>query len=107
MPVFYCENCGREVPPEVSSCPYCGKEFYSVRCPVCSFTGPAEAFVKGCPSCGYQGSEDKGRNKFISNTGGPEIRKRKTKQLPGWVYSLFLVFLLGGLVFLIKIYISL
>ncbi len=102
MPAFYCENCGKEVPPEVSSCPYCGKKFYSVRCPVCSFTGKAALFVNGCPTCGYQGADTGNGKKFQS-----EKKEKKKRDFPRWLYFGFLFFLLGGLGVLIKIYIGL
>lgn len=94
MPSFYCENCGKEVPAEVPSCPYCGKRFFSVKCPVCSYSGPASEFIEGCPSCGYLGLP-----KETATDGG--------KHLPRWVYQILLVFMLAALGILVRIYLNL
>ncbi len=99
MPSFYCENCGREVPAEVDRCPYCGKRFFSVKCPVCSYSGPASEFVDGCPSCGYLGAG-----------GSAKIKKsvpKKKKHIPGWVYWVLLFSMLGAIGVLINIYVRL
>jgi len=107
MPAFYCENCGKKVPPEVSFCPYCGKKFYSVRCPLCSFTGTARQFADGCPSCGYQGSKDGSGRIFTSGSESGNKSKKRKKEMPLWLSVLFLLVLLGGLGLLIKLYITL
>ncbi len=102
MPSFYCENCGKEVPADVSSCPYCGKRFFSVKCPVCSYSGPAPEFTKGCPSCGYlRPPED------LHTAGEHETPVKEKKQLPRWVYRVLLFSMLAGLGVLVKIYLSL
>ncbi|NNM67987.1 MAG: hypothetical protein HKM06_08265 [Spirochaetales bacterium] len=50
---FYCENCGHEVPFNAAICPHCNKIFKAVKCPICSFSGPPDKFLNGCPMCGY------------------------------------------------------
>ena len=52
-PVFYCENCRKEVSDSDKICPHCGKFFTSVRCPRCNHSGEVEDFSLGCPKCGY------------------------------------------------------
>ncbi len=50
---FYCENCGKEVPFNAEICPYCGKVFDAVKCPICGYEGSPSEFSGGCPKCGY------------------------------------------------------
>ncbi|MGD0725766.1 MAG: zinc-ribbon domain-containing protein [Spirochaetia bacterium] len=50
---YFCENCGKEVRPGASTCPWCGRVFTAVRCPECGFEGKASDFRTGCPSCGF------------------------------------------------------
>ena len=50
---YYCEACGKEVPPRSLRCPHCGKYFSSVQCPRCGHRGEDRDFDAGCPSCGY------------------------------------------------------
>jgi len=52
-PRFFCDNCGYEVGDNVKVCPYCGRNFVSIRCPVCDYSGPDRMFQSGCPMCGY------------------------------------------------------
>jgi hypothetical protein len=110
-PRFYCESCGKQVAPDVSSCPHCGMPFYAVKCPSCGHTGRAVDFVDGCPSCGYlavdgsfgpaegaypPNSESEGRSRRSSgsrNAGGV----KKGGELPGWIF--FIVLLILGSLF--------
>ncbi len=58
-------------------------------------------FVKGCPSCGYQGApSDAGTKKTLQN-------RREKHDLPRWLYVLFLFVLLGGLGVLVTLYVTL
>jgi hypothetical protein len=69
VPRFFCENCGKEVSARAKICPHCARFFSEVRCPRCGFTGTAERFLGGCPSCGYMntgGEADAGRFEFYS-----------------------------------------
>jgi hypothetical protein len=50
---YFCENCGKEVSPGASTCPWCGRVFTAVRCPECGFEGKTSDFRTGCPSCGF------------------------------------------------------
>jgi len=50
---YFCENCGKEVSPGASTCPWCGRAFTAVRCPECGFEGKAADFRTGCPVCGF------------------------------------------------------
>ena len=84
-PRFYCETCGREVPPEVDECPYCGMPFYAVMCPKCGYTGKATEFVDGCPKCGYLGASSMGGSqdrRGTANDGGAAERAGQTAR-PG------------------------
>jgi len=85
-PRFFCDNCGYEVDHEVKACPYCGRNFASVRCPICDFSGPEKMFMNGCPLCGY--SSDPALKKEPKT-----VKKRKKKHLRGeslpvWTYIL-------------------
>jgi primosomal protein N' len=50
---YFCENCGKEVSPGATTCPWCGRVFTAVRCPQCGYEGKPSDFRKGCPSCGF------------------------------------------------------
>jgi len=52
-PVFYCENCKKEVSAKDKICPHCGRFFSDVRCPRCNYSGDVDEFSFGCPKCGY------------------------------------------------------
>ena len=52
-PVFYCENCQKEVSANDKVCPNCSKFFTDVRCPRCNHSGDVDDFSIGCPKCGY------------------------------------------------------
>jgi len=90
-PSFYCENCGREVPPGLDVCPGCGEAFSSVRCPSCGFTGVPELFKKSCPRCGYMGEE-------------VNINTKTKEYLPAWVYRVLIGALLILIICLIRVY---
>jgi hypothetical protein len=55
-PRFFCDGCGAEVSATSKKCPRCGKFFASMLCPRCGFCGEHDAFVNGCPACGYAAS---------------------------------------------------
>lgn len=118
---FYCEVCGREVPPEDKNCPYCGTPFYAVKCPRCGYVDKAMSFIYGCPSCGYlspqqrketAGKKSKGstRKPAKGSVGSPDPedqisaskdRSRGSKEGSDLFTTFLLVFLLlaiGGLV---------
>ncbi len=100
-PSFYCENCGREVPSNMETCPGCGQDFSSVRCPSCGFTGESDLFKKSCPECGYSGEEvldgtpDPGKAKNYSLSRNP---------FPLWVYKVLIGALLILIIYLIGVY---
>jgi predicted RNA-binding Zn-ribbon protein involved in translation (DUF1610 family) len=77
-PLFFCESCSAEVEREAKSCPECGKNFASVRCPTCNFIGEVDSFKGGCPACGYV-SEDQPKKR-------PKAKRPKDEPLPLWVY---------------------
>ncbi len=109
-PSFYCENCSREVSSGLDVCPGCGLEFSSVRCPSCGFMGKPELFKESCPECGYIGADivdkDPGSNFYIVKPNSDESRgsKRSEKQLPSWVYKVFIGGMIIIIVSLIRIY---
>jgi len=59
-PRFFCEGCGAQVALEVEFCPHCRRRFSSVLCPACGLSGPADAFVAGCPACGHMAPRAQG-----------------------------------------------
>ena len=81
-PRFFCENCNAEVPKNAKTCPQCGRQFASVRCPACEFTGEETLFRDGCPVCGYSS-----KTRPDSNLMPPDIKK-PAGALPFWVYIL-------------------
>ncbi|MDE6719681.1 MAG: zinc ribbon domain-containing protein [Treponemataceae bacterium] len=120
---FFCENCGAEVAQNARFCKKCGRFFSSVRCPVCGKTGSSNAFVNGCPSCGYAGkdkggiasfstieqarnaSEKKGHfflHKKHSSQSAPGSKNRVDGSLPAWIYAVTLCALLGIIAGLMK-----
>ncbi|MBN1410498.1 MAG: hypothetical protein JW969_06610 [Spirochaetales bacterium] len=103
---FLCEFCGREVPYNIEECPFCGKVFTAVKCPVCHKTGTPEQFMNGCPRCGYMTpqAEEFARPEKIKKR--KSVKKRdKRKPLPSWFYLLSGIGLIVALVILIIIYI--
>lgn len=96
---FYCENCAAEVKPNARVCPACGRFFSAVRCPQCQYTGEANAFVYGCPNCGYAASAGPaGKNQDTADwevlgdadsLGSLEAgRPYHGAEIPGWVWYL-------------------
>ncbi len=53
MKKFYCQDCGKEVSLNAKKCPSCHKEFGSILCPKCYYSGNSLEFGDGCPECGY------------------------------------------------------
>ena len=78
---YYCESCGKPVPETAHSCPFCGKNFTSVKCPVCGFSGNEKDFADGCPGCGYL-SDPKG------NKPSADIEKPVTRNRISWFQKL-------------------
>ncbi len=76
---FYCENCGREVPFNAEVCPYCGKVFDAVKCPICGYEGSPEEFTSGCPKCGYLSVSSGIKVDFAVNAENVDSEKSKTK----------------------------
>jgi predicted RNA-binding Zn-ribbon protein involved in translation (DUF1610 family) len=114
-PSFYCENCGNPVSLKASSCPSCGREFESVKCPECGFTGRAALFSDGCPSCGYMssfGSSGRGvmevdLDRELTVEPPEEERHTSRRVLPAWAYTLITLGLIGALIALLVIYLNL
>lgn len=120
---FFCENCGSEVGQNARFCNKCGRFFASVRCPVCGKTGSSNAFINGCPSCGYgakgTGFEDsqpsrnavdamqKGKNHFYYHKkhGSDYAGKPRGSDspLPVWIYLISLIVLAGVIAALIQL----
>ncbi len=115
---FFCENCGAEVGQNSRLCTQCGRFFAAVRCPACGKTGSSNAFIKGCPVCGYAGkktdaaADESGYSGKVDEKGHFFFHKKsrnssrrftlkhfkqpaKESSLPGWIYALtFSVFIL-------------
>ncbi len=53
MGEFYCQFCGAKVGLNSNSCNNCHREFESVLCPKCLYSGSDNQFKDGCPNCGY------------------------------------------------------
>ena len=100
-PTFYCENCGREVSSGLETCPDCGQDFSSVRCPSCGFTGVPELFKKSCPSCGYVGEDVINKSK---NNKKVNFRVRTKNYLPAWIYRVVIGALLVLIIYLLRVY---
>jgi predicted RNA-binding Zn-ribbon protein involved in translation (DUF1610 family) len=83
-PLFFCDNCGTEVDPDIRACPQCGRFFTTVRCPACGFSGEEKLFLKGCPSCGYSAPRGKSRGSRF----GKKAPLPAAGSLPVWVYIL-------------------
>ncbi|MDR0399702.1 MAG: zinc ribbon domain-containing protein [Treponema sp.] len=112
-PIFFCDNCGAEVPMSAKSCPRCGRFFASVRCPECGFTGQEEDFVQGCPECGYSSSPARKPPGADPPRGGNSKRRAPRSRIPGrtasrepalspplWLYLIAAVTLIGVLMLL-------
>jgi predicted amidophosphoribosyltransferase len=84
-PLFFCDNCGAEVPRDDENCPKCGRHFASVLCPNCGFIGEISKFKGGCPACGYSSAKPPLNAK--SKKKSPDSRKAAAP-LPFWVYLL-------------------
>ena len=118
---FFCENCGTEVAQNARLCKKCGRFFSSVRCPVCGKTGSSNAFLNGCPSCGYAGKDKGGIASFSTieqarnaaeKKGHFFLHKNPSKHesartfrdgnLPVWIYAVTICALLGIIAGLVK-----
>jgi len=84
-PLFYCDNCGAEVPRDEEYCPKCGRHFASVLCPACGFVGEISKFKDGCPVCGYSTKSSPSRSKKQKKV---SENKNAAAPLPFWVYIL-------------------
>ena len=56
---YFCEACGNQVDKWDVRCPHCGKQFDPIKCPQCDYSGNAQEFSNGCPSCGFMSEEQK------------------------------------------------
>ena len=91
---FFCEACGAEVTERSESCPSCGRSFLGIRCPRCGKEGRADAFVRGCPDCGYMAQATESVNGKTGPTAGPrparpEDRRRRSRA--PWPASRYLI----------------
>jgi predicted RNA-binding Zn-ribbon protein involved in translation (DUF1610 family) len=98
-PKFFCDNCGTEVEQNASECPKCGRNFASVRCPVCGFVGEVSRFDAGCPSCGYSAPKTPAQP---GPTGHALNSSQPADSLPLWVYLVSGAAFAGALVFLLR-----
>lgn len=69
-------------------CPYCGRLFSGVKCPICGFEEKPALFTEGCPQCGYmsvnlkdleqgKGVKEKLSGKHSGNNGKPASKFNK------------------------------
>lgn len=61
---FFCDHCGKQVLPDSSKCPNCGRPFRAIKCPACQFKGDPWLFDNGCPRCGYLSNQDDIEDRF-------------------------------------------
>jgi predicted RNA-binding Zn-ribbon protein involved in translation (DUF1610 family) len=111
MALFFCDNCGTEVPRNSKRCPRCGRHFASVRCPRCGFTGEEFLFKDGCPLCGYCAPSVGGAPPAAG--GGaparfPDGKKRgftkiRAGKLPLWVYALTAALLAAAVILILTV----
>lgn len=95
---FFCEGCGNDVPFNTEVCPYCGRIFLDVKCPICGVTGTTQQFLNGCPSCGFMSPAGEIKKKpGNSNVGG---KKKKRKKTPVKVKGLSSFWVIIGVLFL-------
>ncbi len=114
-PHFFCDFCGKEVPGAAKTCPFCAKNFTSVRCPRCGFTAMANKFKFGCPTCGYSSTGSAASDGLTEPGYGDSFAGRGASSRDGrgpsaieplsvWTYILaafLLLFSLGGLILLL------
>ena len=103
-PSFFCENCGKEVSSGMDRCPSCGREFSSVRCPECGFSGESEKFLHGCPGCGYAAGQEKDISPGLYFN---KLNSKTKISPPAWFYKVGIVALVLILIGLIRAYLSL
>lgn len=97
MKKFYCQGCGAEVPLNAKKCPNCDKEFASVLCPKCNYTGNSDEFHNGCPKCGYL-------KKSTRETVSYDSPVKKSSRLSLKLFSLLFIALVGVIGYLIYIF---
>lgn len=78
-PNYFCEACGEQVDKWDIRCPHCGKQFDSIKCPQCNYSGNAQEFSNGCPSCGFMSEEQKKAAAIRNKT---QQTKTRTLTLP-------------------------
>jgi len=92
-PRFFCNHCGYEVASDVRVCPYCGRNFVSVRCPACDYSGPDKMFQNGCPLCGYS-TPPPPKNQKTPKIKTPRSGRRSSEPLPFWTYIITFIVIL-------------
>lgn len=97
MKKFYCQGCGAEVPLKAEKCPKCEREFGSVLCPKCNYTGSSDEFYNGCPECGYL----KKKNRVSVSYDSPV---KKSSKLSLKLFILLFISLIGIIGYLIYIF---
>jgi hypothetical protein len=103
---FLCEFCGQEVPYNIDKCPYCGKIFTAVKCPVCHMTGKPDDFYNGCPRCGYMTPRPRTpKSRKANPAAGRAGASRGKKPLPHWFYPASGVVLVLVLIALILLFV--
>jgi len=102
---FYCEYCGNEVGADAKSCPFCGRIFSAVRCPVCSYQSTERQFRGGCPRCGYLAPKRDLSDSVLDMESKINNGKKESKiQFSKRFYIIMGLLLTGILVFLLFLY---
>lgn len=97
MKKFYCQGCGSEVPLKAKKCPNCDKEFGSVLCPKCNYTGSSDEFHNGCPQCGYLKKKTKENISYDTSV-------KKSFHLSLKLFTLLFAALVGIIIYLLCIF---
>jgi len=99
-PRFFCDYCENEVGSEVKNCPYCGRVFASVRCPMCGYSGADRMFQGGCPMCGYSAPPPPKQPKNPKMK-PPRIKEHHVNEpIPFWTYVVTFIALFTVIAFL-------
>ena len=101
---FFCDNCGEKVDIDSDECPSCGVLFKAVKCPRCAYSGKAQEFEKGCPSCGYLSQNNKNdlnRITLYDRHEKKQVWKQYLSDKTFWLMGCLLLLLIPFLIYLL------